>query len=86
MLDVAKRGKDVRGFVCALEDWIIATLGEFNVKGERRAGRVGVWVVRGDKPLRADGQPPGGQGGGPGHPPEEVGQLSRAVDQCRNPI
>jgi lipoyl(octanoyl) transferase len=49
MLDLNKRGRDVRRFVCALEDWIINTLADFNVKGERRAGRVGVWVVRPDK-------------------------------------
>ncbi len=57
MLDVSARGKDVRKFVWQLEEWVIATLGEFNVKGERRAGRVGVWVVRDDKPLNADGTP-----------------------------
>ena len=55
MLDVGKRGRDVRAFVCQIENWIIATLGTFNVKGERRAGRVGVWVTRPDKPLQADG-------------------------------
>jgi lipoyl(octanoyl) transferase len=49
MLDLNKRGRDVRRFVCALEDWIINTLADFNIKGERRAGRVGVWVVRPDK-------------------------------------
>ncbi|MDN5786849.1 lipoyl(octanoyl) transferase LipB [Pseudorhodobacter sp.] len=49
MLDLNKRGRDVRKFVCALENWIIATLAEFNVTGERRAGRVGVWVVRPDR-------------------------------------
>ena len=49
MLDLKARGGDVRGFVCALEDWIIATLARFNVKGERRADRVGVWVRRPDK-------------------------------------
>jgi lipoyl(octanoyl) transferase len=48
MLDLNKRGRDVRRFVRALEDWIIATLATFNVKGERRAGRVGVWVARPD--------------------------------------
>lgn len=57
MLDVGKRGRDVRKFVGQLEDWVIGTLEQFNVKGERRAGRVGVWVVRGDKPLNADGSP-----------------------------
>jgi lipoyl(octanoyl) transferase len=50
MLDVGKRGHDVRKFVCQLEDWIIATLAEFNVRGERREGRVGVWVTRPDRP------------------------------------
>lgn len=49
MLDLNQRGRDVRRFVCALEDWIIATLATFNVRGERRAGRVGVWVVRPDR-------------------------------------
>ena len=46
MLDVRRRGGDVRGFVAMLERWIIATLAAFNVKGERREGRVGVWVAR----------------------------------------
>ena len=46
MLDLTKRGRDVKQFVCSLEDWIIGTLGSFNVKGERRKGRVGVWVDR----------------------------------------
>lgn len=56
MLDVAKRGRDVRCFVRDLENWVIATLDQFNVKGEIRQGRVGVWVERGDKPLNALGQ------------------------------
>lgn len=55
MLNVARRGHDVRRFVCLLEDWVIATLAEFNVRGERRGGRVGVWVVRADKAPLADG-------------------------------
>ncbi len=46
MLDLEKRGKDIRAFVHALEDWIIETLDAFNIKGERRDGRVGVWVDR----------------------------------------
>ena len=57
MLDVGKRGRDVRAFVCRIEDWVIDTLAEFNVKGERRAGRVGVWVVRPDKAPNPDGAP-----------------------------
>ena len=47
MLDLKQRGGDVRAFVAGLEQWIIATLDEFNVKGERREDRVGVWVRRG---------------------------------------
>ena len=57
MLDVGKRGRDVRRFVRMLEDWVIDTLDQFNVKGERREGRVGVWVVRNDKPSNPDGTP-----------------------------
>ena len=55
MLNVGKRGRDVRKFVQQLEDWVICALDQFNIKGERRKGRVGVWVVRDDKPLNADG-------------------------------
>jgi len=55
MLDLNRRGRDVRQFVAALEGWVIATLTEFNVKGERRAGRVGVWVVRHDRAPGPDG-------------------------------
>ncbi len=55
MLDLNTRGRDVRRFVCRLEDWVIATLAEFNVTGERRAGRVGVWVVRHDRAPNPDG-------------------------------
>ena len=47
MLDLKTRGCDVRAFVRDLEDWLIATLARFNVTGERRAGRVGIWVDRG---------------------------------------
>ena len=55
MLDVGKRGHDVRRFVKQLEGWVIAALSEFNVDGEIRDGRVGVWVPRPDKPLMPDG-------------------------------
>ena len=55
MLDLNKRGRDVRQFVAALESWIIDTLATFNIRGERRQGRVGVWVARPDKPALADG-------------------------------
>ena len=47
MLDLRKRGPDVRRYVCNLEDWVIGALSTFNVTGERRDGRVGIWVDRG---------------------------------------
>ena len=57
LLDVGKRGRDVRCFVRDLEAWVIDTLDSFNVKGEIRDGRVGVWVQRPEKPRQADGTP-----------------------------
>jgi lipoyl(octanoyl) transferase len=57
MLDLNRRGRDVRAFVGALEHWVIAALAEFNVAGEIRPGRVGVWVARPDKPPLPDGSP-----------------------------
>ena len=55
MLDLNKRGRDVRQFVCALENWVITSLADFNVTGERRKGRVGVWVSRPDLPPYPNG-------------------------------
>jgi lipoyl(octanoyl) transferase len=49
MLDLKRRGPDVRRFVASLEEWIIRTLAAFNIRGERREDRVGVWVRRADK-------------------------------------
>jgi lipoyl(octanoyl) transferase len=49
MLDLKRRQPDVRAYVAGLEAWIITTLGAFNIRGERREDRVGVWVVRPDK-------------------------------------
>jgi lipoyl(octanoyl) transferase len=46
MLDLARRDRDVRCHVHRLEEWMIRTLARFGVRGERRAGRVGIWVVR----------------------------------------
>lgn len=57
MLDLNRRGRDVRAYVRRLEEWIILALDEFGVQGERREGRVGVWVTRPEKPRRADGGP-----------------------------
>lgn len=48
VLNLGARGRDLRAYVCAIEGWIIDTLADFGVKGERREGRVGVWVVRED--------------------------------------
>jgi lipoyl(octanoyl) transferase len=49
MLDLKRRGPDLRRYVASLEEWIIRTLAAFNVRGERRADRIGVWVRRPDK-------------------------------------
>ena len=49
MLDLKQLGADVRRYVLALEEWIITALAHFEVKGERRADRIGVWVKRPDK-------------------------------------
>ncbi|MGR3550637.1 lipoyl(octanoyl) transferase LipB [Pseudooceanicola sp.] len=57
MLDLNTRGKDVRKFVQLLEHWVIATLDTFNIRGEIRPGRVGVWVARPEKAPLADGTP-----------------------------
>jgi lipoyl(octanoyl) transferase len=57
MLDLNRRGRDVRAYVWRLEEWVIRALAAFNVTAERRPGRVGVWVVRPDRPPQADGSP-----------------------------
>ena len=56
MLDLNQRGRDVRKFVQMLEHWVIATLAEFNITGEIRENRVGVWVQRPEKPQTIPGQ------------------------------
>lgn len=48
MLDLQRRGVDLRDHVCRLESWAIRTLASFGIKGERRQGRVGIWVVGDD--------------------------------------
>jgi lipoyl(octanoyl) transferase len=45
MLDLRRRGEDIRCYVHDLEEWLIRALARFNVKGERRQGRVGIWIV-----------------------------------------
>lgn len=57
MLDLKRRREDVRAFVVALEAWIIGALARFNVRGERREDRVGVWVARPDLPRLSNGSP-----------------------------
>ncbi|MBS7540864.1 lipoyl(octanoyl) transferase LipB [Ancylobacter lacus] len=54
MLDLRRRTPDVRRYVAALEEWLIATLWSFHIRGERREDRVGVWVRRPDKPGEAE--------------------------------
>lgn len=61
MLDLLRRktssGPDLRAYICALEEWLIRTLADFDIKGERRDGRVGIWVVtkNGEKKIAAVG-------------------------------
>ena len=57
MLDLNRRGRDVRCFVHNMESWVINTLDEFGIRAERRAGRVGVWVTRPEKSPLPDGSP-----------------------------
>jgi len=54
MLDLNHRKRDLRAFVAALEAWVIATLAAYNLRGEVREGRVGVWLRRPDKGARAE--------------------------------
>ena len=54
MLDLRRRAPDLRLFVSALEAWLIGTLDGFNIRGERREDRVGVWVRRPDKGIMAE--------------------------------
>ncbi|KQT83539.1 lipoyl(octanoyl) transferase LipB [Aurantimonas sp. Leaf443] len=56
MLDLRRRRQDIRAFVAALEAWIIGTLSDFQVKGERREDRVGVWVRRPERAPGPDGE------------------------------
>jgi lipoyl(octanoyl) transferase len=48
MLDLQRRGADLRAYIWSLEEWAIRALGSFNVRGGRRSGRVGIWVVKPD--------------------------------------
>ncbi len=56
MLDLTRRRRDARAYVCALESWLIATLADFGVSGERREARVGVWVKRPGKACGPNGE------------------------------
>jgi lipoyl(octanoyl) transferase len=57
MLDVGRRGRDLRVFVETLERWVIDALAEFGLTGVIRPGRVGVWIARPEKPPLPDGTP-----------------------------
>ncbi|MEM9060350.1 MAG: lipoyl(octanoyl) transferase LipB [Pseudomonadota bacterium] len=57
MLDLNRRGRDIRAYVERLEAWAIAVLNTFQIRGELREGRVGVWVTRAEKAPQADGRP-----------------------------
>lgn len=48
ILDLRRRGADIRAYVCRLEDWIIATLSRLGIDGDRRSGRIGIWVTLDD--------------------------------------
>jgi lipoyl(octanoyl) transferase len=61
MLDLKRRAPDVRRFVATIEEWIIRTLASFNVRGERRDDRIGVWVPRPDKGESVGGESAGGE-------------------------
>ncbi len=54
MLDLKRRAPDVRAYVAALEEWIIRALAGFTIRGERREGRVGVWVGRPERGAGAE--------------------------------
>ena len=77
MLDLRRRGPDVRRYVASLEEWLIRTLATFNVRGERREDRVGVWVRRPDR-----GRRPRRQDRGHRHPDPALGQPARHRAQC----
>jgi lipoyl(octanoyl) transferase len=48
MLDLQRRRPDLRAYVWRLEEWVIRTLQQFGIRGERRPGRIGIWVVKSD--------------------------------------
>ena len=61
MLDLKRRAPDVRRFVATIEEWIIRTLASFNIRGERRDDRIGVWVPRPDKGESVGGESASGE-------------------------
>jgi lipoyl(octanoyl) transferase len=48
MIDLRSRGKDLRAYVAQLEDWVLRVLADFDIKGEKREGRIGIWVATKD--------------------------------------
>ena len=78
MLDLNRREPDLRRYVRTLEEWVIRTLAAFNVRGERRADRIGVWVARPDKGIGRRGQDRGDR-----HSHPALGDLPRHRPQRR---
>ena len=78
MLDLKRRGPDVRRFVVTLEEWIIRTLASFGVEGGRRDERIGVWVRAARQGRRARGQDRGDR-----HPGAALGDAARHRHQRR---
>ena len=78
MLDLKRRSPDVRRYVATLEEWIIRTLAAFDVAGERRDCRIGVWVRPPRQGRRARGQDRRHR-----HPPQALGDPARHRDQRR---
>ena len=54
MLDLRQRGRDIRAFVQGLEQWVIDTLGAYNISGEKRDDRIGVWVQRPERGIGSE--------------------------------
>ena len=79
MLDLKRRAPDVRRYVASLEEWLIRTLGAFNVRGERREDRIGVWVR-----AARQGRGPRGQDRRDRHPAQALGQPARHRAQRRS--
>ena len=84
MLDLNRRGPDLRRYVATLESWIIATLAQFGVAGERREDRIGVWVRRPRQAAAARRTAGGGQDRRDRHPRAPLGDIPRHQPERRS--